>query len=382
MADAVWNQYLVTGDNHLCIDLEEDFIDDYHYWEKNQLDNNGLFWQVDGRDGMEVSVCGGAGEDKPGYRATINSYKYADAIAIARIAALSGGHQETALLFQLKAALIRKNLQLQLWDSTAGFFKVEQKQPASNTAERLCTARELHGYTPWYFNIPAAKYSVAWKFLMDPHYFYAPFGPATAEQDHPGFRIAYEGHECQWNGPSWPFATSITLTALANLLNNYAQAYINRADYFKLLLNYSRSQQRKREDGKIVPWIDENLNPFTGDWLSRTRLAKWENGHWSADKGGVERGKDYNHSTFCDLLITGLIGLRPSQGNSFVVNPLIPAGTWDYFCLDNVLYHGHILTIMYDRNGMHYHRGKGLRVFVDGKSSGSAPTITKLNIKL
>ena len=26
------------------------------------------------------------------------------------------------------------------------------------------------------------------------------------------------------------------------------------------------------------------------------------------DKGGKERGKDYNHSTFCDLIINGLIG--------------------------------------------------------------------------
>ena len=60
------------------------------------------------------------------------------------------------------------------------------------------------------------------------------------------------------------------------------------------------------ENGNIVPWIDENLNPFTGDWISRTRLKTWENGTWSKGKGGVERGKDYNHSTFCDLIISGL----------------------------------------------------------------------------
>jgi len=33
-------------------------------------------------------------------------------------------------------------------------------------------------------------------------------------------------------------------------------------------------------------------------------------GTGTRDKGGVERGKDYNHSTFCDLIITGLVGLR------------------------------------------------------------------------
>ncbi|MFQ6929240.1 MAG: MGH1-like glycoside hydrolase domain-containing protein [Parabacteroides merdae] len=32
------------------------------------------------------------------------------------------------------------------------------------------------------------------------------------------FKVAYEGHECQWNGPSWPYATSMTLVGLANFV--------------------------------------------------------------------------------------------------------------------------------------------------------------------
>ena len=60
---------------------------------------------------------------------------------------------------------------------------------------------------------------------MDPQGFQAPFGPTTAERRHPGFAVSYEGHECQWNGPSWPFATSVTLTALANVLNDYDNAF-------------------------------------------------------------------------------------------------------------------------------------------------------------
>ncbi len=378
MADAIWNQALVTGDRRLAMDLEGDLISDYRDWEKNRLDSNGLYWQNPGKDGMECSICGGVegdqDQDRPGYRATINSYRYADAMAIARIADWED-RKEVSALFIEKAHAIKKNLQDRLWDDTAGFFKVMENN-------KLCSARELHGYTPWCFDIPSKEFSRAWKFLMDPQYFYAPYGPTTAEQGSPGFRVSYEGHECQWDGPSWPLATSITLTALANLLNDYTQTYITRADYFRLLLLYSRSQQRKQTDGKIVPWIDENLNPFTGDWISRTRLSTWENGHWSAEKGGVERGKDYNHSTFCDLVITGLIGLRPGSGNTLVVNPLIPAGVWDYFCLDNLLYHGRMLTILYDRTGDRYHRGKGLQVLVDGKRAGGAPTLKKLELSM
>ena len=169
---------------------------------------------------------------------------------------------------------------------------------------------------------------------------------------------------------------------MANLLNNYQQKEVNKEDYFKVLLNYSHSQTRILASGKQVPWIDENLNPYTGEWLSRKRLSTWENGNWSAEKGGVERGKDYNHSTFCDLVISGLIGLRPCEGNTFMVNPLVPAGAWDYFCLDNIFYHGRLVTILYDRTGKHYHKGNGLQVFVNGKRKASAAELRKLEIKI
>ena len=76
---------------------------------------------------------------------------------------------------------------------------------------------------------------------MDPEGFYAPYGPTTAEQRHPGFKVSYEGHECQWNGPSWPLATAVTLTALANLLNQEPQPYVSKADYFKVLRNYAKT---------------------------------------------------------------------------------------------------------------------------------------------
>jgi hypothetical protein len=134
----------------------------------------------------------------------------------------------------------------------------------------------------------------------------------------------------------------------------------------------------KRDDGTVVPWIDENLNPFTGDWISRTRLKSWKNGTWDAGKGGQERGKDYNHSTFCDLVISGLIGLRPRADQTVDVNPLVPEGKWDWFCLDNVAYHGRTLTILYDRTGAKYGRGQGLRVLADGKEITASAKLERL----
>jgi len=371
-ADALRARFLVTLDKNHIIDLLEDLIKNYKGWEKERLEPDGLFWQIDDRDGMEVSV-GGSGK-----RATINSYMYGDAVAIEKIALLAG-RQDIAEQYRQKAQKLKNLVQTRLWDDKAKFFKTLPRD-----AEKLVDVREQHGYTPWYFNLPDAggDYEVAWKQLMDPEGFYAPFGPTTTEQRHPGFKISYEGHECQWNGPSWPMSTAVTLTAMANVLNNYEQGAVSGTDYFETLKIYTKCHRLKRQDGKVIPWIDENLNPYTGDWIPRTRLKRWKNGTWDKGKGGKERGKDYNHSSYCDLIISGLIGLRPQPGNTVEINPLVPAGTWDWFCLDNALYHGRIITILWDKTGTKYGRGKGLHVFADGREIARSETIKRVTAEL
>jgi hypothetical protein len=373
IAASFWNYYLVSGDDSLLREYLPDLIMNYKSWEKERFDaDKGLFWQNDGADGGEVSVCGTPNAD--GYRATINTYMAAEAAAIVRIAKITQ-NAEIASEFDAKFHSLQTAMFQTLWDQDAKFFKVIPRQENGT----LCSTRELHGYTPWYFNLARSEHAVAWQFLMSPEHFYAPFGPTTAEQSSPGFKISYEGHECQWNGPSWPFATSVTLTALANLLNNERQDYVSKDDFFTLLKNYAHSHRLTRDDGSVVPWIDENLNPFSGDWIARTRLKSWKNGTWDEGKGGVERGKDYNHSTFCDLIITGLAGLRPQDGNELIINSLIP-DDWDYFCLENILYKGHDIAVLYDRTGKKYGKGKGLFVFVNGELKAKSGKFKRLRV--
>ena len=370
VADSIWARYCVTGEKRLPLDLLPELIRNYEAWEKSNLDANGLFWQIDDRDGGEMSIGGS------GYRATINSYQFGDALAIARIAELAG-KPDVAGCYRDKAASIKKLVQEKLWDTHANFFKVLPRGENMKFAD----VREEYGYTPWYFSMADPQFAVAWKQVMDPQGFYAPFGLTTAEQRHPRYVISYQGHECQWNGPSWPYATAITLTGLANLLNGPAQEVIGAKDYFELLKTYTKSHQLKLDDGRVVPWIDENLNPTNGDWISRTRLKTWNNGTWDAGKGGKERGKDYNHSTFCDLVISGLIGLRPRADQTVEVNPLVPAG-WDYFCLDQIPYHGQTLTILFDKTGQRYGHGKGLRLFAGGKEIAASEQLMRLTGQL
>ncbi|MBP1989084.1 MGH1-like glycoside hydrolase domain-containing protein [Paenibacillus eucommiae] len=316
---------------------------------------------------------------------------YGDANAIASIAELSG-NTKIAETFRNKARQIKQLVQMKLWDEQEQFFKVLINQAGldyscslpedwyrCNHIERfklgeLVDVCELSGYTPWYFNLPDPGYEGAWKKLMDKEAFYAAFGPTTAEQSSPYFMLPHT-HECLWNGPSWPFATTQTLTALANLLNNYKQSYVINRDYFELLCNYTKSHFLNLEDGSRVPWIDENLHPYTGEWLARNELHKRKD-------EALNRGKDYNHSGYCDLIISGLVGIRPRWDDVLEVNPLIPDAQWSYFCLDKIRYHNREITIVYDGSGERYGLGKGLRVMVDGKEAANSEVIEKLLVNL
>ena len=494
LADGIWARYCVNAQAALPRDLLPDLVQNFRQWEQERRDPNGLFWQVDGADGMEVAIGG------TGYRATINSYMFADARAIAAIARMAG-QDEVARQFDGEAARIKGLVQEKLWDADAQFFKM-RKRPAQpgDPEPPLADVRELYGYTPWYFNLPDPQFSGAWRQLMDPQGFYAPFGPTTAEQRHPQFTVVYRGHECQWNGPSWPYSTAVTLVALANLLNNYQQDAVTKRDYFETLKCYTRSHSLREQRLEVVgsadrktpsgprssadhaelrhtwwspetlgttqwvqyeferpvprtpsksigtwtaraahcrtagrsstatarpgkkwrplptagnstattapsfrrssrrtsaskprrrrasrsgfwsggcwaatenlaakakpsasytdkyagrveglhntvlprtparhsgrgrhagpavlnsldrqPWIDENLNPYTGDWIARSLLRERR-------QKPEERGKDYNHSTYCDLIITGLVGLRPRPDDDGRGQPARPGG--------------------------------------------------------
>ena len=344
---AVYDRWLADGRTPQLLGLLDALQTDYHAWEQEKQVESGLFWQRDVSDGMESSISGG--RHVRNIRPTINSYMFGNAQAIAAIAALAGNsslHDDYAA----KAATLRQLVQDKLWNPQAQFFETVLENG------QFANVREQIGYTPWYFNLPerGKGYEVAWQQLMDPKGFLAPYGPTTAEQRHPEFQVPYSGDDCQWNGPNWPFATSITLRALANVLNDYQQTDISRQDYLKTLLTYTKSQRLKLPDGRVIPWVDEDLDPLTGVWLARTLKMR--------KAGSYGRGDHYNHSSYADLIITGLVGLRPRADEIVEVNPLLPAGVWDWFCLDGVPYHGRLLSIIWDRTGERYNKGKGLTV--------------------
>lgn len=163
----------------------------------------------------------------------------------------------------------------------------------------------------------------------------------------------------------WPFATSQTLTGFINYINSKDEAdttlVSDKETFFMHMEKYVQSQHMR---GK--PYIGEYLDETTGYWL----------------KGDQERSRYYNHSTFNDLVITGICGLQPQPDGTLTVNPLIPEKTWKYFCLDRVRYHGHDITVIYDADGQRYHQGSGLTVLVDGVVKAHAPKLQRISCKL
>jgi hypothetical protein len=375
-----WSVQLVTnatGDPKLGADLLSALIANYKAWDDHLDPAVGLYWQIDTRDAMEKSIGG------DGYRTPLNSYMLADAQAISDFAWLSN---QPALSGQFagKAAALRQFIEFELWNPKDQFY--EDLSPAadsgirkdkrfkdSGTQLQLAGVRELIGYIPWQFYAPMPSHAIAWKQLFDPNGFAGKYGPTTAERRSPRFRFASDD-QCTWNGPSWPYATTQTLLALANLLNGPAQIDIGKPKYYQLFANYVLSQHIKLASGRVIDWIDEDLDADTNEWIAKD-ILKTKNKQ-------VGRGNYYNHSGFADPLITGLIGLRPRADAKLEIHPLLPAGTWTYFAVDGLPYHGHLLAIVYDETGKQYQLGRGLTLFVDGKKIANRTTLGPLEAEL
>ena len=347
---ALYEMWKVQGDTTFLLGLMPRLEEEYARWERTNRLPSGLYWQGDVQDGMEESISGG--RKKQYARPTINSYMFGNAKALAAMSRMTGATDKAAH-YEQKTDTLRNLIENRLWNENQQFFETLRGDSSANV-------REAIGYIPWYFDLPevGSKYDVAWQQLLDEKGFSAPYGLTTAERRHPEFRSHGVG-KCEWDGAIWPFATSQTLTALANYLNRNGSV-ITPQTFFQQMQLYVESQHHRGR-----PYIGEYLDETNGAWLM----------------GDRERSRYYNHSTFNDLMITGICGLRPQADGSIVVNPLIPQGQWDYFCLDGVVYRGHVLTIIWDKKGQRYHQGTGLTLMVDGKVVANRKDLGKLTYK-
>lgn len=366
IADAAYAYFRVNPDTGFITSQLPYMVRIYQAWRDHYDSTKGLYYiepLLDATEYTIASIDASGGRDGftggDAFRPSINSYMYANALAISKIESMAGDKRK-AELFDHKAKALRQRLEQSLWNDSLRDF-VDRYKVSNGFVHywHFIRGRELVGYEPWAFNLPDhnPEWTAAWRHLMDTSGFMGRYGLRTVEPSYPYYMKQYRydratgQRECQWNGPSWPFQTCMVLRGMANLLNNYRQQVITVDDYLRILKQYARQHYQGGELNLV-----EDYDP---------------------DKGGPivdisQRSEHYNHSEFNDLVITGLCGLRPRADNGLVIDPLIDTAAdapvpLPYFCLENVPYHGHNLTILYDETGKKYHQGAGLSVYVDGQ---------------
>ena len=370
----LWQIHEVWGDDGWITSMLPYMEEQVSGWFDEHFDpEHGLFYRTGHDDGMEVNINSRQAEDDwvvEGYRPTLNSYLYGDLFALSKTASVAG-EDAKATEFAQRATILKTRVLEELWDDRRQFFLhqwVDDHPPGIQAKSRTYETgpfvgdehgRELIGYVPWQFNLPDPEHSVAWKYLMDPNYFFAPFGPTTTEQNDPQFYVS--PNCCVWSGQSWPYATTQTLVAMANLLNDYEQDEVDASDYVELLGIYTRTQYK---DGR--PYIAESANPFDGSWFGSDM---------------PNHSEHYLHSGYVDLILGGLLGIRASASDSLRINPLVPHD-WDYFSVEGVSYHGHELSLVWDHDGTRYNRGAGFTVLLDGKTVLNRPDLADIKVSI
>lgn len=342
LADSVLALEKVTGDTATADELYPKLKEIHRAWDDHKNDC-GLYNQLCDRDGMEFSISG------DGMRPTLNSYMAADTYALARIAERVGD-AEGACAYRSEADGLRNLINERLWNPDIGMYG---SLAYDGTPQNV---REQVGFIPWIYGLAAEGRDGGFRNLLDPDCFLAKYGLRTADARHPDY-MKHISHCCLWNGPVWPFATAQTLTAVIEYLNTTEKTVITAEDFMTLLLQYSASHR----DTDGTPWIDENMHPDTGIWLAREILRN--SNYYIKD-----RGRHYNHSTFIDLVMTGVCGIRPAEGSELVIRPL--GTSLDSFAVEEVPYHGHTVDIRWNKSD-------GLRVSVDGQEKAFVPADEK-----
>lgn len=182
--------------------------------------------------------------------------------------------------------------------------------------------------------------------LFDPEGFQAPFGPTTLERRNEYYMATKPtSYCCYWNGQSWPYSTSHVLKSLA-AAHRVGSLSTTAEQYYQYLSIYATTQH----DSYGRPFVAEAHYPEIDAW------SAYESNH----------SEHYDHSRYNDDVITGLLGLVPRSDNMLQISPIVPQN-WTYFAIENVAYHGHLVTYLYDSDGSRYNNGGGLSIFVDGQ---------------
>ncbi len=223
-----------------------------------------------------------------------------------------------------------KALTSQSWDADSRWFYSVHPDDS-----RRSPVREVIGVYPFYFGLPPknGSFERAWSVLLDPQEFWTPWPVASCSQRCEVFgQGEWPGHgrvaACLWNGPTWPHANSLVLSAMGETLRSYPECALKPAHLWELFASFTKAQ---------VSPTDPPF-PFTGEYY------RGDNRAW------LTAERDYFHSTWIDVLFGDLMGIRPSPDGALVIHPLIPKETWSSWAVRGVQWRQHRLDLSWESN--------------------------------
>src|SRR5687768_4651541 len=190
VSDAAYARFLVNADSAFLILQLDSMISIFNAWYDHYDSSKNMYYIPAMPDATEYTIASidatGGKEGFEGgdaFRPTINSYMFANAMAIARIAAMKGD-QAISKIFRDKANDLKINIEHHLWNDSLEHFCDRYK--VNNQYVRywdFIRGRELAGMIPWYFSLPSddKKYSRAWEHLTDSVYLLGKHGLRTNE---------------------------------------------------------------------------------------------------------------------------------------------------------------------------------------------------------
>lgn len=290
---------------------------------------------------------------------------------------------------------------------------------------------------------------VAFRQLRDADGFAATWGATTAERRHRCYNFS-TWCQTSWHGPVWPFESAKLGTALIAVLQDakhrerYAPS-VGVSDFGSFLRTYSRmhTRGRAREVPAGEPFVGESFHGDDGYWLSRELMYQRKQGdrkrgdHCEQRQAHTSRvcrptttrtdrshipsilaaSSDF-HSSFCDLVLSGLVGLRvllPASADSstsavaaavevertwrdsgnegdtqvvtLVVDPLVEPSSPEavtYFFASAVHIQGVQVAVAYDgtATGARRYGIDGLAVWVNGVMVAHAPNLRRIFVRL